>query len=153
MADLTARLLDPETFGQATEACLSNLYQAHLCIGFFAEAVAELHARLRTAKADLDRKDRTIIALEELRRQTEYVHSEQIKEKEILAYDTGKELEAALIALATAKAEGAAKELDKLAQDIDKETQDEDFFRGVLTTADVREHAAAIRKGLAKEGK
>lgn len=41
---------DPARFGQATEACLSNPYQAHLCIGFFAEAVADLHAKL----ADID---------------------------------------------------------------------------------------------------
>lgn len=135
--DLAERLLNPET----VEAALKEFGAEWQ----YKTVVRELHERLKTAKADLARKDRTIIALEELRRQTEYVHSEQIKEKEILAYDTGKELEAALVALATAKAEGAAEALDEAAQYF--------YDEGLPGSLALKDRATAIRKAAAKEAK
>jgi len=105
MADLAERLLSPETVEGALYDCICGSH-THI----LAEAFRELHKRLATANSDLARKDRTIIALEELRKQTDYVHSERIKEKEILAYDLGKELESAQADLAAAREEIARKD-------------------------------------------
>lgn len=125
MADLTERLLNPATM----EAALKELYLFSKDSEFLVTALRELHRRA-----------------EQYRQNWLSLQNATGEECHLRALEVIREIPELHARLATAKAEGAAEALEKLAQEIDAETAGEEFFRGVLTTADMRDRAAEIRK-------